>query len=226
MYDTFPTDPKLAYNEYIKERPLLYWVDPFGQLIELQNNRFSPQVECGKPVIYLYPPKTTRVSVKITPQAGMSYSDPPYNGGWDVVAEPNGNLHMSSTSAEYPFLFWEGRGNYYEQPKQGWVVKQSDLRWFLTDKLRQLGLNQSETKDFLSFWLIRMQKKPYYFVTFMGNQTMDTIAPLNIYPPPDTVIRILMDYTGLDEPMKAQPYPIRTPVRKGFTVVEWGGVLR
>ena len=71
-----------------------------------------------------------------------------------------------------------------------------------------------------------MQAAPYYFVTFMGNSVMDELAPLNITPKPDTIIRVLMDFTELKAPISVEGYNIRTPVRKGFTVVEWGGVLR
>jgi hypothetical protein len=35
-----------------------------------------------------------------------------------------------------------------------------------------------------------------------------------------------MDFTPLEKPIKAKGYEIKTPERKGFTVVEWGGVLR
>jgi hypothetical protein len=50
---------------------------------------------------------------------------------------------------------------------------------------------------------------------------------LSLSETPDTLIRILMDYQPLEAPIKANP-PIlpKTPIREGFTVVEWGGVLR
>ena len=43
---------------------------------------------------------------------------------------------------------------------------------------------------------------------------------------PDTVIRVFMDYEALDAPMKNIEPKLITPVRRGFTVVEWGGALR
>ncbi len=71
-----------------------------------------------------------------------------------------------------------------------------------------------------------MQGSPYYFVTFLGTSEMNKIAPLTISPKPDTVIRILMDFSPLAKPIKVDGYNIKTPARNGFTVVEWGGVLR
>lgn len=226
LYDNFPTEPKLTYEQFLATRPLLYWVDPFGRLVELQNKKFQPQAECGKPVIYLYPQKIMKVSVKVEPKGGLTYSEPKLNDGWEVEAKPNGDLTETKTGRYYPYLFWEGRGDIYEQPKLGWMVKQAGVKQFLKTKLAALGLTRSETNDFLDFWLPKMREKPYYFVTFLGNATMDKLAPLIISPEPDTVIRILMDFTPLDKPIVAKGFTVRTPKRKGFTVIEWGGVVR
>jgi hypothetical protein len=35
-----------------------------------------------------------------------------------------------------------------------------------------------------------------------------------------------MDYKELQTPIDVTGFSIRTPERKGFTVVEWGGVLK
>ena len=57
-------------------------------------------------------------------------------------------------------------------------------------------------------------------------ETADEIEenmPLIINPVPDTVIRIVMNFKGLDTPIKVEDQKLRTPERNGFTVVEWGG---
>ncbi len=218
---------KVSYEEFITLRPLIFWVDPFGRLIKLQNMRFVPQAECGKPVIYLYPEKTSIVDVKVEPQGGMTVSDPFYNGGWQVKAGPNGQLTETKSGKQYPYLFWEGRGGLYQTPEKGFLIKKENIAKELPEKLTQLGLNANETKDFMEFWYPRMQVKPYYFVTFLGTQQMNQLAPLTINPRPDTVVRILMDFTPLDKPIDVLPLSLgRTPERKGFTVIEWGGVIR
>lgn len=226
LYSPYRED-KITYEEFVAGRPLVYWVDPFGRLIEFMKNDYAPMAECAKPVIYLYPTKTTDVDVLVAPQGGFTYTEPRYYGGWKVTAEPNGRLTEISTQRVYPYLYWEGLGDYYEMPQQGFVVQQKHVEMTLRTKLRLLGLNKQETKDFLEFWLPRMQDKPYYFITFMGNRHMEAIAPLTVIPKPDTVVRILMDFQGLDAPKKVQPLKLpKTPVRKGFTVIEWGGVKR
>ncbi len=217
---------KVSYEEFLANHPLFFWIDPFDRLIKFQNNKFIPPVECGKPVIYLYPKETTKIAVKVEPKGGLTYSEPNYKNGWFVQADPVGNLTELSSGKNYPYLFWEGRGAIYEQPKNGFVVQREKVHDFLVEKLAKLGLNQKEISDFLEFWEPKMKDSPYYFVTFLGNREMNQIAPLTIDPKPDTVIRILMDFTPLNSLIDVKEYEILTPQRNGFTVVEWGGVLR
>lgn len=227
VYDTsYFEGEKMPYDQFVAARPIFYWVDPFGRTVEFKNNKFIPPAECAKPVIYLYPEKGTEVSVKIEPKGGLSKSEPEYGDGWNVLANPSGDLIESSTGKNYPYLFWEGRGAIYVEPKKGFVVEKENVHAFLIEKLTLLGLNEKERADFIEFWEPYMQSAPYYFVAFLGNREMDAIAPLSINPAPDTIIRVLMDFSPLDRPIKTEEYEIKTPARKGFTAVEWGGVMR
>ena len=229
MYDqTFIPDGKTkpTYQEFVADHPIFFYKDQFGKYIRFKSSKYQPLAECGKPVIYLYPQQTERISVEVNPAGGMSESEPAYNQGWNVVSDSNSNITNLADGQIYPYLFWEGRGGLYQTPQKGFVVPQSGVHQLLEDKLSAFGLNQKERSDFEQFWEPKMQSKSYYFVTFMGNDIMDQIAPLNISPKPDTIIRVLMDFTPLDQPISAEGYNIRTPQRKGFTVVEWGGVLR
>lgn len=74
--------------------------------------------------------------------------------------------------------------------------------------------------------LMQETKKPYFFVTFLPQRFIDLLAPLTVSPQPDTVIRVLMDWEGLDEFKRFQEFSLKTPKRQGFTVVEWGGMLK
>lgn len=219
---------KLSYTDFLKQHPLFFWTDPFGRLIKFQNNSFVPPFECGKPVIYLYPEKPTDIRVKIYPKGGMTYSEPVYNEntGWFVNADTQSNLTNKISGESYPYLFWEGRGGIYEQPKSGFVIEKEAVHPFLVEKLTILGLNKKEIGDFTEFWEPRMQSSPYYFITFLGNTPMNQIAPLDITPTPNTIIRILMDFSPLKHPVVVQEPILATPHRSGFTVVEWGGVIR
>nr|MCU0680434.1 hypothetical protein [Planctomycetota bacterium] len=229
MYDLYyPGEgkEKIAFEDFVKDRPIVYWQDVFGDFVAFIKNKYTPAVECGKPVIYLYPEKETRVNVEVKPSGGFSITEPAYNNGWKVLAKPNGEIYNYGDKKNYPYLFWEGKGLNYQMPSEGFVVKREEVKNFLIEKLIQLGLIEKEYNEFIDFWLPRMQEKPYYFITFVPQEQFNYLAPLKINPKPDTVIRVFMDYKGLNKEIKAPEQKIITPKRKGFTVVEWGGALR
>lgn len=219
-------ESKISYQNFIASRPIFFWKDQFGKFIRFKSTKYQPMAECGKPVIYLYPETTQKISVKVSPVGGFTFTEPAYNQGWNVISDPVSNITNLADGKVYPYLFWEGRGGMYQTPDRGFVVAQADAHNFLLEKLAKLGLNTKESADFMEYWEPKMQGSPYYFVTFMGNSTMDALAPLEVSPKPDTVIRILMDFVPLEKPIAVQGFNIRTPERKGFTVVEWGGVRR
>jgi len=226
-------DPQqnISYSSFSSSRPVFFWRDPFGRLVRFLRSDFLIGGGCGKPVIYLYPEKTENVSVQILLAGKLTKTDPPYVNGWNVLASPDGKLIDMKSGKSYPYLFWEGEVNVPSTsiPRsklRGFVVKADDIHDFLKDKLAQFGLNEKEIVDFMEFWEPRITGAPYFYIKFFGNQYMDKIAPLVISPRPDTVIRILMDFIPLDHPISVQNQQIIKPERKGFTVVEWGGVLR
>ncbi|MBI4272422.1 hypothetical protein HY621_01050 [Candidatus Uhrbacteria bacterium] len=221
-------DKKISYKKFLSIRPAFFWIDPFGRLITYKNTNLVTFAECGKPVIYLYPEKAQDVSVSLAPQGGFTKTEPAYENGWFVHAQPDGTLTDYRTGTQYPYLFWEGRGSSQSRPvqQQGFVVARNDVHSFLENTLARLGLNSKERGDFEEFWEPRMEDAAYYKVQFFGNRLMDEIAPLVVSPRPDTIIRILMDYTPLAHPIQIEPQTLVAPARDGFTLVEWGGVLR
>lgn len=231
LYELFWSMAKYGENEnitpaqFVARHPAVYVKDPLGRLVYFQGEQFGPAVECGKPVIYLYPEQTTDVSVKVAPTGGFTVTDPPYGDGWSVRATPESELFNYDDGKTYPYLFWEGHGDEYTRPTKGFVASRAEVPALLKEKLALLGLNDKESADFMEFWEPRLTAKPYVFVTFVDQPTFDTIAPLTVEPTPDTVIRVFMDYEPLDAPIAVDPLPIVTPKRTGFSVVEWGGAL-
>ena len=45
---------------------------------------------------------------------------------------------------------------------------------------------------------------------------------IEINPNPDTIIRILMTYKRLENPIQVEEQNLTTPNRDGFVAVEWG----
>lgn len=231
MYELFWSMAKYGENEnitpaqFVARHPAVYVKDPLGRLVYFQGEQFGPAVECGKPVIYLYPEKEQDVDVYVAPTGGFTVTDPPYNDGWHVRATPESVIRNYADGKTYPYLFWEGHGAEYTRPTRGFVAAKAEVPALLREKLALLGLADNEIDDFMEFWEPRLTTKPYVFVTFVDQPTFDTIAPLTVEPAPDTVIRVFMDYEPLESPIDVEPLPIITPVRSGFSVVEWGGAL-
>ncbi len=213
--------------DFIKTHPYFFYKDSLGRWVKFINISAMSAAECGKPVIYLYPEKTTDLTVNLAPQGGFTKTEPAYGNGWNVTASPDGTLVNKADGKTYPYLFWEGRGGMYQSPDKYWVVAEKDVPNFLTSTLAKLGLNEKETADFMEFWAPRMTGSPYYKIGFHGTNVMNALAPMKISEAPQSVLRILMDYVPLAKAEPSNPPILPKPfVRNGFTVVEWGGVLR
>lgn len=205
--------------------PLFFWKDALGRWVTYQSNKILPMAECGKPVIYLYPEKTEMVHVSLPASVKVTVSEPTYpKNGWTVSADPSGTL-TSPDGSKSSSLYWEGTGISYAVPTTGFVVRNSDVSSFLKTTLAKYGLNTQETKEFMDFWVPKMVGAPYYRVSFLTH-AWSNAAPLNIQPTPDTNIRLFMDWEKLAGPIDLPAPSISAPARKGFTLVEWGGLLQ
>lgn len=216
-----------AWDQFISSHAIFFYQDELDRIIMFRSSSIDAGAECGKPVIYLYPEVETNIEVKLELEGGFSITEPEYKDGWRVTAKPDGTLINLEDGVEYPYLFWEGNGGIYVPPSNYWVVAKDDVPTFLVDTLAELGLNERETADFMEFWAPRMEASPWYKISFYGTNVMNLIAPLEISKNPDTLLRVLMDYEELDAPIAENPITLpRTPERNGFTVIEWGGVLK
>lgn len=220
-----PTDkPILSLNDFVNVKNHFLYQDFLGDWLIYINQDYTFQAECGKPVIYLYPQKDTEVSVKVG--AEITKSEPLYpQNGWTVLAHPSGQLDYQGQA--YPNLFWEGTGKgFYPNPSNyGFVVAQKDLISTLNSQLTLLGLNVKESADFMEFWTDKLPTTPYVRLSWLGTAEMNQLAPLSVTPRPDTTIRIFLDFIGLDKPIKLIPQKLSASPRRGFTLVEWGGLL-
>ena len=48
---------------------------------------------------------------------------------------------------------------------------------------------------------------------------------LQVEPSPDTMIRVLMVFKGLEEKINVKEQPLQKVTRNGYTVVEWGATI-
>ena len=177
-----------------------------------------------KPVIYLYPPVSTEVTVQLEYDGVLTVTYPEYNDGWKVTAHPDGTLLNHADGKEYSYLFWEGRGNQNYDFTGGFVVKGSETSAFLQESLAQMGLLPKEYNEFIVYWLPQMQDNPYNLISFQGD-AYTTSAKLDITPAPDSILRVFMTFKPLTEPVEVPTQAFQPFERSGFTVVEWGGCI-
>ena len=176
-----------------------------------------------KPIIYLYPEDKTEVTVKVGNPQNLTHTYPKYENEWKVLAKPNGDLKDLKTGRNLYALYWEGINTVEPNMNEGFIVKGEDTIKFLEEKLEILGLNEREAEEFIVYWLPKLESNKYNFIRFQTEKEINNNMPLEITPKPDTVIRIVMEFKGLEEPIQIQEQKLSTPQRTGFTVVEWGG---
>lgn len=219
------TSTAVPYSDFVESVPIFFWKDPFDRFTRFSSNDFLPTY-WAEPIIYLYSPTRQKVKVTVNSKEEISQSDPPYGKGWTVFTEPDGSI-TNLLGKKYPYLFWEGFGPIWPMREEGYVVLREKVGELFDSVLPQLGLNGKEIGDFKSAWLPRFMDASHYFITFIDPETINHLAPLEIDPNPDTTIRILMDFQPLGQDKSVPPPKFRSPpIRKGFTVVEWGGIWR
>ena len=222
-YTTGREGSGLSVDEFAAKQPIFLWQDKLGDYIMFTNADYAPLAECGKPVIYLYPTTPTNISVKVG--AKITKSEPAYGMGWQVLAQPSGELLVGGQT--YPNLFWEGLGRgEYPAIVSGTVVARAEAESTIAKQLKEQGLNAKETADFLEFWAPKLPNTSYVRLTWLSTAEMNNLAPLSVSPKPDTVIRVFLDFAGLEKPADIVPQEFTAPKRTGFTLVEWGGLLR
>ena len=197
-------------------------------------------VHC-KPAVYLYPERKQLINVRVFPKGELGFTDPVYDPvkGWTVLAEPGGNLESGIWSLEnknYDYLYYESKilDSEIKKPDTGWVVKGergkgeggSELQSLFNRILPRLGLNEKEKSDFKEYWLKTLPESPYYFVGLMDKGQRDYLEALEVYPKPDTSIRFSLYFEPLDQVRAVAEPIIKTPERTGFTLVDWGGMIK
>lgn len=177
-----------------------------------------------KPIIYLYPEEETNIEVKLGKKENITCSYPKYENGWKVVASPNGDLKYIENGKNLYALYYEAKTEKENKvEKEGFVVKGEDSANFLEEKLEILGLNERESEEFIVYWLPKLEANKYNYIRFLNKEEIDENMPLEIELKPDTQIRVLMTFKGLNKEIKVEEQQLTRVERKGYTVVEWGG---
>lgn len=221
-YDSDYFKTELLYGLYLGY-PILYELGP-RKYLDYFTDSAGWGMLVAKPLIYLYPESETEVTVRLDYKGRLTctYPAPDPDGAWRVVARPDGTL-TDRQGREYSYLFWEGASDGTPPDfSRSFVVRGSDTAAFLREKLSYMGLTPREYNEFIVYWLPRMQHNPWNLIAFQGKNYTDS-APLTVTPEPDSVLRVFMAYRPLDAPVSVPPQELTPFVRRGFTLVEWGG---
>lgn len=188
------------------------------------SRRFREEIITYKPVIYLYPEKTTDISVQLDINGHSPFYYPRYDNGWNVTANPDGSLILNEES--YRYLFWEAHQDDHLASipcQSGFVINGADATSFLEEKLDEVGFTSEEKADFISFWGPKMASLEQSYVRFEWNETCDKFAELNITPRPDNLFRFYIFIAPASESLDVSPQVLPIFKRSGFTALEWGG---
>jgi hypothetical protein len=225
---------------------LLYFYAPNAHEIIVENHIFKSGYElvidfystrrlydhpAEKPVIYLYSNQPTNVNLSIDFKGDLTFMYPRYDNGWQVNVSKKGILNTSDQKI-YPYLFWEGVSSELgfvttSTGMEGYFIQTDSTISFLENTLTQLGLNQTEMTDFITFWGPQIKKHQYATIQFLVDEEYtNEVAGINVNPAPDAMRRIYLLFEGSEIELKQNflTSPVLKPfVRKGFTLVEWGG---
>jgi len=182
-----------------------------------------------KPVLYLYSNKDKAVNLNVKPKGDFVFTYPQIaDTGWDCKVGES----LEVNGQTYPYLFWEAK---FETltflPQQdgvyNFIVQTDSIVSFLETNLKRLGLNDTESTDFITYWGPRLMQNNFVHIQFWVDAVYSNeIARLEMSENPDQSRRVYMVYKGYNQsPSQRFSTQINLPSlkRSGFTLVEWGG---
>lgn len=177
-----------------------------------------------KPMLYLYPQQTMNVRVVMKFPNRITVDYPEYGkDGWDVLAQTNGTL-TDSKGINYYGLYWDETQAKQVNFAEGFYVTAGDAVTFLEEKLKQIGLNDRERNEFIVFWLPILERNGKSLIYFELTDELQADNTLTVSPKPDSLLRVRMHVKKVNAQVAVAEQTLPHFDRKGFVVVEWGGV--
>ena len=110
------------------------------------------------------------------------------------------------------------------QTEEGFLIPADDRDETFRRILAAYGFNEQETADFIEYWSDHLKDDADHIMYPLLTGGVDRAMPVSFSVKPDSMTRIWFGFAVYNgEEIKT---PEITPiVRKGFTVVEWGGAV-
>lgn len=183
------------------------------------------QSYCGgiaKPILYLYPEKTTKVTVEFEHPEYLETTYPKFVNRWEVTAKKNGDL-TDKDGKYYYGLYWDEKQVHKVDFSTGFYVTKENAIDFLEEKLSYIGLNDRERNEFITYWLPILEKNEQSLVYFELTEERENVNKIKITPQPDSLLRIVIHIKKVDQKVEIKKESLTKFRRKGFAAVEWGG---
>ena len=182
---------------------------------------------CGgiaKPILYLYPKKTTKVIVTFEHPEFLDTTYPKYKDRWEVTAKKNGDL-IDADGKSYYALYWDEVKVHPVDFSTGFYVTKENAISFLEEKLTYIGLSDRERNEFIMYWLPILEKNGQSLVYFELTEERESYSKIHITPEPDSLLRLVIHIKKVDHKVNIKEEKLTRFNRKGFTAVEWGGTM-
>jgi hypothetical protein len=184
-------------------------------------------VSGSSPSLFLYSLKAQPVS--ITLPSFLTYSDPETTNGniWNVTTLPNGTIKTINGSV-FPYLYYEYNKAKvtFSTPQTGFSIPYNQWENTVRQSIAaKLNLTQPETERLVlevKNVLFDLPKLNYLTLSLVPEEEINAKLPLSISPKPDTLHRVQILVTPVDQQVSI-PTPVLTPLsRSGFTAIELG----
>ncbi|MBQ6497753.1 MAG: hypothetical protein IJI58_03460 [Bacilli bacterium] len=186
------------------------------------NKNYECLIMVDKPILYLYPEKTTNITVTFEHPEYLKTTYPKYNGKWEVKAKKNGDL-IDKNNKKYYALYWDEKKVHTVDFSTGYYVTKDNAIDFLESKLDYIGLNYKEKNEFIMYWLPRLENNDKSLVYFELTDERESYNKLNIEPKPDSMLRLVIHIKKVSKKVDIPEQKLTKFKRHGFSAVEWGG---
>ena len=177
-----------------------------------------------KPNIYLYPEEDSHIALSLEfPNGGsVTESIPQYSGGWDVDVTTEGKI-----GGQYDYLFYECDVPDYCQYAYGWVVPKDGLKDFFESNMQSYGFNEKEIGDFTEYWIPRLTTYENYIIYPQLKEEISNMVIIQSSKAIDREGRLFYSIKGTNYNGIQLTAPDIVPFnRDGFTLMEWGVILK
>lgn len=176
-----------------------------------------------KPNVYLYPEEETSIRVTFQMPGLLQTVIPEYPGQWMVTGYPDGTI-KGADGEFYTYLFYESiTWPCMYQTDEGWLIQADTRSEQMESIMFSYGFTEQETADFIEYWTVKLDQGTDYAMYPQVTSIVDIAMPMDIEPKPDSLFRLWFVF---EKNVVPSTVPILQYIeRKGFTAVEWGGII-